>query len=144
MKKALFAGAAMIGLAVAPAHADEAYDTQPYTLSAIVVSGSVAGENIGGTSFAAPGLIPLTVTANDASGTAVGLTVGQDLAGTVPGNIDPAEGDSYASGCGSVDLTTSAVDFDPSKEITVFVATVDPGCAGGIGTTGTVDLFVAQ
>lgn len=142
MRRLLLAATAALALGAIPAHAEDPFETQPYTLSAVIVSGSIAGENIGGAQFGAPGFTPLRVVANDLTGTAVGLAVGQDLTGAVPGNIDPAEGDSYASGCGEVDLTTSAVAFDPSKPITVFVQTIDPACLEAVATTGTVDLFV--
>ena len=144
MRTLVLLASPLLALGFAPAHAEEAHETKPYTLAAVVVTASAGGESVGGTEFAAPGFAPLRVTVADATGTDVSLTVGQDLKGSVPGNISPTEGDPFAVGCGVVDLRSSAVAFDPSKPVSVFVETASVDCPEGIGTTGTVSLFVQQ
>jgi hypothetical protein len=138
MRKVLLAGAAVIGLALAPAHADEIeLETKVYDLSAVgfTISGAV---NIGGTIFAAPGLPVTRVVALDETGTPAPLQIAQDF----NNNLQSGEtGEPSVVGCGEVDLTDSAVAFDPSKQIAAFVSTVDIGCVGSVATTGTLTLY---
>jgi hypothetical protein len=137
---------AALGLGAAPAHADEIeLETKTYDLSALVITTSGAA-NIGGTIFAPPGLPVSRVVAVDQTGTPAPLQVAQDLDGDgFSGEI----GEPNARGCGQVDLTTSSVTFDPSRQVATFVSTVGvdqnaPGqvhCVGSVATTGTLTLY---
>lgn len=146
MRKILLAGAASLGLMVAPAHAETLYESGRYDAT---IGNPVASLTIntcpdlcfGGFTFAAPGLPMSRVVVTDTSGTPIGVVVAQDF----NGNVRSGEpGEPRVAGCGgALDLSTSTVAFDPSKPVAVFVHAVNPACAG-IGTSGTIDLYVVS
>lgn len=147
MRKILLAGVASLGLMIAPAHADEAYDSGKYDVTVgnpgfgLTYGGLCPDVCIGGYIFGAPGLMPTAVTVNDVSGTDIGVTVGQDGpdAGITAGD---AANEASISGCGgTIDLTASTVPFDPALPVSVFVDAISLDC-DGVGTNGTIDLFV--
>lgn len=141
MKKALLAAmmAAATVATLVPAHsAEQLYDTQTYDFSSVGLS-LTGGANIGGVRFGAPGFTPTRVVVRDELGLPVSLIVGQDFNGN---SLVGETGEPRAVGCGTVDMSTTKVAWDPSKDISVFVQTAAAACVGAVGTTGQVDLYV--
>lgn len=141
MKKFLIAAvvaASALGATLPSQAAGEVlHDTKFYDFSSIAVSLTGAA-NIGGVTFGAPGLYPTKVVVRDDLEMNVSLIVGQDFnANSIVGEA----GEPEAIGCGTVDLASSKVNWDPNRPISVFVQTADVACAGELGTSGNVDLY---
>jgi hypothetical protein len=146
MRKIFLGGLAALALTVAPAHADELAEEGRYD---VTIGNPVVGLSInacpdlcfGGYIFAAPGLTPTRVVVEDTSGLPVGFTVGQDFDGD---GFSGGDGEPSVEACGGeADLSTSEVAFDPGKQVAVFVDLISLDCEG-VGTNGTIDLYVAS
>ena len=126
---------------------DAAYTAPTTPLVSLTLTGGATG-NVGGVKFEANGETPTFVSVSDASGLAVAFTVCQDQDAAGPANNGTCDADEPSvSGCGTADLTTSAVAFDAVHPVDVFVTvtgdpTASPFCAGP-ATTGVVSLTTA-
>ncbi|MFP5224825.1 MAG: hypothetical protein ACLGH3_04620 [Actinomycetota bacterium] len=143
MKKSILAAAVLalaIGSSVPAQSAETLWDTQVYESSSLFLS-LTGGTNIGGVRFAGPGFVPTKVVVRDTLQGNVSLVAGQDFNGN---NIvgEASAGEPRAVGCGTIDMTKSAVAWDVSKDISVFVQTAAVACPGQVGTSGEVDLYV--
>ncbi|MFP5224828.1 MAG: hypothetical protein ACLGH3_04635 [Actinomycetota bacterium] len=118
--------------------APTAQQTRQYHMSNGLASASAMGVNYGGVWFDPPGRRPVFIVAKDTTGTPVRIRAAQDTNNNFQYG-DP--GEPNVGGCGRVELSASAVPFDPNEDIAVFVSTGYAQCVAG-GTTGTVTLWV--
>lgn len=122
-------------LAAGPASAHSVTGT--YTLAStpgVSFQTSVAGANLGGVRFEANGEQPVRVDIADASNGPVSFTVCQDFNGQLCGEA----GEPVVAGCGkTVDLSPSAVAFNVTIDLLVFVRITSQGCTGP-ATSGSI------